>query len=364
MILPIPLFVGLLFALVSACSEQKEPLVSTAKSEPSVYFIQDSFEVGENVIVRALSIDEKQQKLWVGTTVGALEVSTKDGSMINTFTRENGLANEYVFASMVDQYGDTWLGTNGGGASFYQNGAWRTFFPMHGLADYWVYSFAEQENGDVWIGTWAGLNKYDRKTNQMTTYVKELVNEWVYGLDVDSQGRVWIGTEGGVNMFDGKQWSTWTHLDGLGAANSDALPFSANTGLGTRSRHDLSVLVQGKETFNPNYVFCIRVNRKDQVWAGTWGGGVSFFNGEKWTNFTQKDGLAGDIVYSAAIAPDDSVWFGTNNGLSHFDGKQWQTIGVAEGLFDKHVYAVDVEQTGDVWAGTKNGVAKIKMKMN
>ena len=349
-----------LFALTLACSESSEnPPLSLHKTDSSAYRVDASFEVGRNVVVRALALDQQKKRLWVGTTVGVVEVSLEKGEMLNTFTRENGLANEYVFAAMVDKESGVWFGTNGGGVSLYQQGNWRTFFPMHGLADYWVYSFAEEENGQVWIGTWAGLNKYDRSSDSMTTYVKELVNEWVYGLDIDSKGNVWVGTEGGVNMYDGRSWAVWTHQDGLGAANSEGLPFSENTGLGTRSRHDLSMLMSGKETYNPNYVFCIKVSRKDEVWAGTWGGGVSVFNGSEWTNYTQADGLAGNIVYSIAIAQDDSIWFGTNNGLSHFDGKSWQALGVNEGLLDSHVYAIVAEDSGDIWAGTRNGVVKI-----
>ena len=79
-------------------------------------------------------------------------------------------------------------------------------------------------------------NKVDGRTGKFSTYVKELVNEWVYGIAVDAQDRVWFGTEGGVSMYDGRRWVSWTHKDGLGAPNSDNLPFSTNTGLGTRSR--------------------------------------------------------------------------------------------------------------------------------
>ena len=43
---------------------------------------------------------------------------------------------------------------------------------------------------------------------------------------VDALDRVWFGTEGGVSMYDGKRWVSWTHKDGLGAANSDNLPAS------------------------------------------------------------------------------------------------------------------------------------------
>jgi ligand-binding sensor domain-containing protein len=230
---------------------------------------------------------------------------------------------------------------------------------MHGLADYWVYSFAEQDKDTIWIGTWAGVSVFSKSTGKMKNYVSELVNEWVYGLGVDSQQRVWIGTEGGVNMYDGQAWKTWTHADGLGAENRQGLPFSNNTGLGTRNRHDLSVMVAGQASYNPNYVFSIFVAADDQVWAGTWGGGASRFDGKAWHNLTSADGLAGNVVYSLAQDKDGGMWFGTDHGLSYFDGKHWQTFNRENGLLDNHVYALTVTPKGDVWVGTRHGVARL-----
>ena len=324
------------------------------------YKVSESFNVGNNVVVRALASNEKSNSLWVGTSVGALEVDVLTGNVKRTFTRDNGLANEYVFAVNVDSNGNTWVGTNGGGASRLIEQSWKTFFPMHGLGDYWVYSFADQKDSAMWIGTWAGLSRFDYKTQTFKTYVKELVNEWVYGLDLDSKTQLWIGTEGGVNMFDGESWTTWTHEHGLGAPNEEKLPFSANTGLGTRERHDLSVLAEGQNTYNPNYIFSIKVTEDDTVWAGTWGGGVSYFDGHRWRNLTSKDGLAGDIVYSIGLQKNGDLWFGTNNGLSRYDGLSWESFSKKDGLLDNHVYAVNVTPDDRVWVGTKHGVTVLE----
>lgn len=324
------------------------------------YAVKETFHVGNNVFVRSLAFDEASNSLWVGTSVGVLQVDVVTGKVLKTITRDNGLANEYVFANYVDQNKNIWFGTNGGGVSRLGEKGWKTFFPMHGLADYWVYSFVEEPGKAMWIGTWAGLSRFDYQHQTFKTYLKELVNEWVYGLDVDQQGRLWVGTEGGVNMYDGAHWSVWTHANGLGAENVKGLAFSANTGLGTRTRHDLSIMQNGQETYNPNYVFCIRVAPNGHVWAGTWGGGVSFFDGGKrWQNFTESNGLAGNIVYSIEI-DNDEYFFGTNNGLSYFDGRVWQSIGKNEGLLDAHVYAVVKDSAGNVWAGTRNGVALLE----
>lgn len=321
--------------------------------------VKESFEVGPNVYVRALTVEPSRNALWVGTSAGVHEVDLASTKLRQTFTRKEGLANEYVFAIGLDRRGQKWFGTNAGGVSRFKDGQWKTFFPMHGLADYWIYSFAEQKNGDFWIGTWAGVNKVDGRTGKFSTYVKELINEWVYGIAVDAQDRVWFGTEGGVSLFDGKRWKSWTHKDGLGAPNDEQLPFSTNTGLGTRSRHDLSVSAQGPATYNPNYVFCILAAADGGIWAGTWGGGVARWDGKAWRNLTQKQGLAGNIVYSMAQDRSGTLWFGTNRGLSRWDGKAFTNYGVAEGLLDQNVYAVAVAPDGDVWVGTRKGVARI-----
>jgi ligand-binding sensor domain-containing protein len=321
--------------------------------------VKDVYEVGPTVYVRALTVEASRAALWVGTSAGVHEVDLASGKLRNTFTRKEGLANEYVFAVGLDRDGHKWFGTNAGGVSRYKDGKWKTFFPMHGLADYWIYSFAQQKNGDFWIGTWAGVNKVDGKTGKFSTYVKELVNEWVYGISVDAQDRVWFGTEGGVSMYDGRRWVSWTHKDGLGAPNTDNLPFSANTGLGTRTRHDLSVSSEGPATYNPNYVFSILVARDGSVWAGTWGGGAARWDGKTWSNLTSKDGLAGNIVYSIAQGADGALWFGTNNGVSRWDGKAFTNLGMKEGLLEKNVYAIAVAPGGDVWVGTRKGVARV-----
>ncbi|WP_448188479.1 ligand-binding sensor domain-containing protein [Azospirillum sp. sgz301742] len=325
----------------------------------------ESFNVGERAYVRSLAMDPGRNSLWVGTSVGVLEVDLKGNAPKNTFTREQGLANEYVFAIGVSPdpaaNGKVWFGTNAGGTSTYdKDGKWKVYFPMHGLADYWVYAFAFDRQGGTWIGTWDGANYVDPKTGAFTTYRSELINIWVYGIDIDAEGKVWFGTEGGVTMHDGKTWTSWTHKDGLGAENAGNLPRSANTGLGTRSRHDLALEAAGQETYNPNYVFSVKVDSTGRgVWFGTWGGGVSLYDGKTWKSFSTADGLAGNVVYSIAQDAEGGLWFGTNHGVSHYDGKRFVTYTKADGLLNDNVYAIALTPDGSAWFGTLGGVSHL-----
>ncbi len=356
-----PVILSLLVAvgLLAGC----DPL-SLAVKKPE-FAVLDVFETGPSVYVRSLAVEEETNSLWVGTSIGVNEIDLGTFEPKNFFNRDSGLANEYVFGIGIDPDGYKWFGTNAGGMSRYKADAeqpWRTFFPMHGLADYWIYSFANHPDGSLWVGTWAGATRVDRDTLEMTTYVKELVNEWVYGLDVDRDGRVWFGTEGGVSMFDGEHWVDWNHDDGLGADNANALPFSVNTGLGTRSRHDLGILNAGQETYNPNYVFSLVVAEDDTIWTGTWGGGASQLIGDTWHNYTTDDGLSGNLVYVVIQADDGAMWFGTNHGISRFDGDKWQNFRANTDKTGSDVYTLVQAPNGDIWAGVRGAVIRIGQK--
>ncbi|MBF0438817.1 MAG: regulator [Magnetococcales bacterium] len=367
-----PIWALILTLTIAGCSEQpettpKKAIVPTAvkpTTSPELgYAVLDSFEVGSNVYVRSMMTDANRKSLWVGTSAGVHEIDLQTLTPLKTFTRKEGLANEYVFAIGQDAEGAIWFGTNAGGMSRYREGQWKTFFPMHGLADYWVYSFANHPDGSLWVGTWAGANRMDRKTETMKTYIKELVNEWVYAIKVDAKAQVWFGTEGGVSMFDGKSWREWTHKDGLGGQNTNALPSSPNTGLGTRNRHDLGILAGGAPSYNPNYVFSLELLPNGDLWAGTWGGGVSHFDGTKWTSFNSKDGLPGNIIYSLVLDAKGVLWAGTENGLGFLQNGKWQAFAENKHLQGENIYALAATPSGEIWAGARGKVFRIGSKV-
>ena len=324
----------------------------------------ERFDVGQGVYVRALTVDGTRDSLWVGTSVGALQIGLAERTPRRILTRKEGLANEFVFAIGVAPDDTVWFGTNGGGTTTWTEQGTRTYMPMHGLADYWVYAYDWDADGNAWIGTWDGANLFETETGRWTTYHDELINIWVYGIDIDAEGRIWFGTEGGVSMFDGAAWRAWTHKDGLGAENRRGLPASDNTGLGTRNRHDLSIFVDGQESFNPDYVFAVHVDGSERgIWFGTWGGGASLFDGgTTWTSLTERDGLSGNIVYSITESSDGTLWFGTNKGVTAWDGEAFRTYPTGGGA--EHIYALEIAPDGAIWAGTRGAVIRLSVPEN
>jgi ligand-binding sensor domain-containing protein len=358
--------------------KSKTPAVTQSGSERTAlpsYRLNRSFNTGEDSYVRSLRAQGGD--LWVGTSEGVIKVARRTGELVRTYTMKDGLKSPYVFTIQIDPAGVKWFGTNNGGLSRFDGKHWRTYLPSDGLADFWVYAMDWAKDGTMWIGTWNGVNRFDGK--KFVTYNTKdgLANRWCYALAVDRDGSVWFGTEGGVSRFDGKTWRTWRHKDGLGAPNELGLPKSDNTGFGTMERslrespgrdgkgyeghrHDLTILdPQGRETYNEDYVFSMVIDREDNKWFGTWGGGASRFDGRTWKNFAVKDGLAGNVVYAITTDRDGNLWFGTNHGVSRFDGKSWETLRRADGLVSDDIYAVVVDEDNHVWLGEKGGVDEL-----
>jgi len=367
---------GLFF--VAGCTIKSPP--------PKVYTVQASFQTGPGNVVRALKVDGPF--LWVGTTTGILKVNRANESLIRTYTPADGLTSAYIFAINVDPRGTVWFGTDAGGLMRLDANGWKSYGTADGLADPWVYDIDFHPDGAMWVSTWNGVSRFDPKApegKQFSTFgVRDgLANKWVYGLAVDRDGSLWFGTEEGVNRFDPaapkeKAWTTYTHKDGLGAPNELSLKRKPTAGEAYESSppntavelapgrsyaghfHDLSVLdSEGKETYNENYVFTVMIDLMGNKWFGTWGGGVSRFDGKHWTNFTTKQGLSGNIVYALDSDSSGAIWAGTNHGVSRFDGQSWKSRSKADGLIAEDVYAIAAGPEDKIWLGQRGGVVQL-----
>lgn len=77
-----------------------------------------------------------------------------------------------------------------------------------------------------------------------------------------------------------------------------------------------------------------------------------------WKNFTSKDGLPSDKVYTVRI-DGDRVYAGTHDGLAVYENNKWKTYTTEDGLPHNGIVSIDVsELTGDVWIGTLAGLSK------
>ncbi len=77
-----------------------------------------------------------------------------------------------------------------------------------------------------------------------------------------------------------------------------------------------------------------------------------------WKNFTTKDGLPSDKVYTVRI-DGDRVLAGTHDGLAVYENGKFKVYTTKDGLPHNGIVSIDVSQlTGDVWIGTLGGLSR------
>jgi hypothetical protein len=106
-----------------------------------------------------------------------------------------------------------------------------------------------------------------------------------------------------------------------------------------------------------NVVSSIAVDSDGHVWVGTFGGGMSRFDGQEWFTYSTGHGLADDWVTAVVVDNGGNVWAGTyGRGLSRFDGAQWTNYTAADsGLTNDWITALAIDRSGNLWVGTDSG---------
>lgn len=104
-------------------------------------------------------------------------------------------------------------------------------------------------------------------------------------------------------------------------------------------------------------VRCLYRDKKGHLWFGSEGGGVCCYNGKTFTHFLDKDGLAGNIVYSILESKDQKFWFGTHQGICSYNGKEFKRYSDDKGLTSSLAFAAKEDAAGNIWfSSTAGGV--------
>ncbi len=308
----------------------------------------------------------------MGLSNGIIRYDTDTSNQYQVFTNRStyGLLANGIYKIAIDPTGVKWVGTYGGGLSRFDDEAWTTFTPYGGgkisydaawtvypagggLGDLWVYDILFDEKQTAWIATWKGLSHFDGTGFKTYTEADGLLDRWVYAIAKDKAGLLWLGTEGGLNSFDGTVWKGYTHADGLGADLG-----------GQQGKEDYDAghhqQQKGNRIGNPNYVLDLAVDNNNVLWIGTWGAGLSRFDGVSWTTYTAGgESIGGNFVHVLEVDSEGTLWIGTDGGVTRFDGKTWTTYTTADGLLHNDVFSIAFDQQGNKWFGTWIGLSKM-----
>lgn len=284
---------------------------------------------------------------------------------------------EYVREVFQDRDGDLWFGSNGEGVARYDGNELTWLSQKDGLAGTALRGIQQDSDGAMWFGTDGGVSRYESGTFTNYTEAEGLSHNQVWSMMRDSAGTLWVGTHAGVCRFDGEAfvpfsipraevenpesrfnptlvWSLfedpdgniWFGTDGEGARKYDGESFTTYT---------------AKDGLAGNNVRCILGDRRGRIWMGTNGGGLSCYDGAAFKNFTTKDGLNTDRVYEMLEDEAGNLWFSTlGGGACRYDGETFTAFGEDRGLTSTHVQSMIEDESGTLWFGCSGGLFRLE----
>lgn len=274
--------------------------------------------------VRAVFEDSKK-RLWVSTKIGQLYVFDKgqripDAKLFINISGDQ-FGNVYTIQERKD--GSIWLGTKGQGLvvlspnDYKRNGYTATRYlheptDKNSLSNNMIYALLEDKAGVMWIGTFGSginqaINKGDKlefKTveNYFINYPIKTCNV-IRHLEEGEQGVIWIATTDGLLRFD---------------------PRLKNKAVFKRTQKIPGDL----HSLGNNDVQYIYRDEQQQLWVGTFGGGLNRVKGNPLINhqvkfdvYTKEQGLPNDIILNILDDGRGNLWMATEYGLSRFDKK-------------------------------------------
>lgn len=289
--------------------------------------------------------EDNQGVLWIGSKEGLFQVD-KENRRFENASDIVDLPKKNVTTLQEDCHGNLWIGHAASGLTQWNKSSNAVKHYQHVLSDNKSLSHDDvrticlDQNDQLWIGTRSGLNLFDYKNDNFTTYKRmdgspsSLSDNSIKSIHCDRKGSLWIGTYyGGVN-----------HLDQA---------YSQFVSYGYSPREN---------GLKAPVVSSFAEDLRGNIWIGTEGGGLSFYNRESKTfksyleDDGQRFGISGNNV-KQILLEGNSLWIGFfTKGLDRFDLKtqKFSNFSINEGLSSANVY--DILKVDDwLWLATYNG---------
>ncbi|HEY0029963.1 MAG TPA: two-component regulator propeller domain-containing protein [Bacteroidia bacterium] len=339
----------------------------------------------------------------------ANEAESPDKTSLKQFTVKDGLSYHTLMSVTEDTKGNIWLGTFKGATKIVKEaGGWKFSKSFHSDVDSnLVYAVLDDKKGNIWFGTQGkGLIKYDQKKNSYTKInsTRGLPGDIVLCMMQDREGNIWLSNWGmGATEFRDEKFVHYMQKDGLpsdminGVIGNSKGQLIVNTAKGicsfdpltnktelldkafagmaatTVCLDDKGVLWIGKEYelyryekgnlkkyssadgMNAVPVSCINTDKDGKIWIGSWGNGISSFDGKNFVNYPVDQGIPPN-VYTTFTDSKGRLCVGSwDEGLAIVDGKSIQRFKKAEGLPSNMVMSILEDKAGNLWLGTFGG---------
>ena len=333
-----------------------------------------------NVGIRSIYVDDTDL-LWVGTAKSGVAYTGQ-----NIYKFEGNLLGD-ITALAQDSEGKIWYGTSDNGLLGYEG-------PLASLK---VSALAYTNDGSLWVGsTQNGLTRIKNGETTIYSVAKDslrrtLIDDHVNALASDKMNNLWIATDGGLQVYNPRtdQFSSYTRENGkirvnyitsLFYAKGNKMLIGTSEGLIILNISSTEMKVYtGNSTnlqkYTNNYVTQVFEDSRGLIWVGT-REGVNIYNPENdmLDYLTEKKGLCNNNICGITEDKNKNVWIATSNGLcriviqrNHDDGTYIYGLynythddGLQSDEFN--LGAMMVKSDGEVFFGGLNGVNWVRRK--
>ncbi len=293
-------------------------------------------------------LEDSKGNLWVGTQTNGINLRDYQTGIFRNL-QENPLfkpiANKWVNCFFEDKKGKIWIGTIGAGLWCFdpKTNQMKHFDRSNSqLKDNNISNITQDENERIWVAASGnGLYFFDKKETTLTQIHATEANDTDFAsfrkiFFPDKKGSLWVGTEG----------------SGLYQVN-----------LSTLKTHRYSI----QNGLTSNNIMSIAQNKKGEFLLVTDGGGLNIFNPQTATFSARMYGknqgnLNSNALFSVLVDLDDNVWIGSFNGginISKAHKTQFKSFtqtGAKVGeLSHRSVLSICQSQSGQIYIGTDGG---------
>lgn len=196
----------------------------------------------------------------------------------------------------LDSEGHTWFGSSGNGLYKY----FKQDFDRCGsdkLTE--VHAIQIDRNGASWIGS-GNKGLWRMHKGKIKSYsIEDITENGTNSIAISPRGDVWVGSFGGLGKYvpEKDQFKWYTRLDGLPSPYVNQLTF----------------------------------DEKNNLWFGTNGGGLGYYDGVSFSGISMEQGLKSRNVMSVLYLPfNKSIYAGTDNGINWVKESKVQTLEIKE----------------------------------
>ena len=266
-----------------------------------------------------------KDKVYIATRNGLFIYS--DEKNIKHLTKSNGLPSNTILDLDFDSNGILWLATTNGLSKYSENN-FKNYSRKDGLPSKLVTAVHVdgKDNSKIWIGSErSGLTRFDK--NGFFTFAKQdgLPSNSIRDITQLNDGSLIIACyNAGVVNFDGNKFKLYDNgLDDkrvilltLGP-NEQVWTGTESAGLAVLQSDNSFKMIRDSDGLGHNEMFSLTFDGSN-IWAGTFGGGVSCLNEGVWFTLRESDGLNSNTIGAIVSMNGNKVLLGGNNGLSIF----------------------------------------------